>query len=274
MDHSRLGLVLRSCALLMALQLAQSLGFAADSASVSPAWDLAGPARFTGTLYEIGSHRQKVLYRLVRTSRHTGSAVQVERQFTTPDGKVAAVENIFYKSNQLVSYRMKEFQANLSGSIEIGPDPGHLGQSRIRIGYANGLIPPQGDWQTLAPNTRIDDDLYPFMLAHWDDLARGESVKFRFVSIEWQRTCNFKLWVKKPGKRRGGPRLCLVAVKPVGFFLSQMVDPLIFTVEEASPHLMLSYLGRTTPASRKGMPEKYLDAETVFDLDQITPAKP
>jgi hypothetical protein len=48
---------------------------------------------------------------------------------------------------------------------------------------------------------------------------------------------------------------------------------LIFTVEKAPPYLMLSYLGRTTPRAWNGDAWKYLDAETVFDLDQITPAK-
>jgi hypothetical protein len=199
--------------------------------------------------------------------------VRVERQFTTPDGKLAAVENVFYQSNQLVSYGMKEYQANLSGAIEIGPDPAQPGQSRIRIGYAKELVPAQGVWQPSAPNTLIDDDLYPFMLAHWDDLMRGESVKFHFVSIEWQRTFNFRL--VKTGESVVAGRTCEhIAMKPVGFFLSQVVNPLIFTVEKASPHLMLSYLGRTSPRVKQGDAWKYLDAETVFDLDQITPAQP
>jgi hypothetical protein len=266
-------LVLRCCVLLVAWQLAQSLGFAANASRTAPAWDVAGPARFSGTIYEMGSHRQTVLFRFARTARSSGAMVRVERQFTTPDGKLAAVENVFYQSNQLVSYNMKEFQANLSGSIEIGPDPAHAGQSRIRIGYAKGMVPSQGNWQPLAPNTLIDDDLYPFMLAHWDDLMRGESVKFCFISIEWQRTFNFRL--VKTGELILAGRTCeQIAMKPVGFFLSQVVNPLIFTVDKASPHMMRSYVGRTTPRFKKEDAWKYLDAETVFDLDQITPAKP
>jgi len=273
MDLSRLISILRWCVLFAALQWIQGLAFADNSDSFQKTWDLAGPARFTGTLYEIGSHRQKVLFRFVRLSRQTGSAVRVERRFTTPDETLAALESVFYQSNRLVSYEMKEFQANLSGSIEVGPDPDQKEQSQIRIGYAKGLVPPLGTWQPLVPPTLIDDDLYPFMLAHWDDLTRGESVKFRFVSIEWQRTCNFRL--VKTGECVVAGHACeQIAMKPVGFFLSQMVDPLIFIVEKASPHLMLSYLGRTTPRARKGDAWKYLDAETVFDLDQIMSAKP
>jgi len=256
--------------LLAVLQWAQSLGFADNAANLPKVWDVAGPARFTGTLYEMGSHRQKVLYRFVRTAARTGCAVRVERQFTTPDGKLAAVETVFYESNQLVSYGMKEFQANLSGSIEIGPEPAQAGQSRIRIGYAKALVPIQGAWQPLAPNTLIDDDLYPFMLAHWDDLMGGESVKFHFVSIEWQRTFNFRL-VKTGENVVAGHNCEQIAMKPVGFLLSQVVNPLVFTVEKAPPHLILSYLGRTTPRVRQGGAWKYLDAETVFDLDQIRP---
>lgn len=273
MIFSRRAALRRWCALLVVWQCAQRLVVADPAANWPKASEVAGPARFTGTLYAIGSHRQKMLYRFVRTAQRIGSAVRVQRQFTTPDGTVAAVENVFYESNQLVSYSLKEFQANLSGSIEIGPDPAQTGQSRIRIGYAKTLVPPQGDWQPLAANTLIDDDLYPFLLGHWDALMRGEPVKFRFVSIEWQRTFNFRL--VKTGENVVAGQTCeQIAMKPVGFFLSQVVNPLIFTVEKAPPHLMLSYLGRTTPRVQQGGAWKYLDAETVFDLDQIPPAKP
>jgi len=36
---------------------------------------------------------------------------------------------------------------------------------------------------------------------------------------------------------------------------------------------MLSYIGRTTPRVKKGDSWKYLDAETVFDLDDVVPEK-
>ncbi len=62
-------------------------------------------------------------------------------------------------------------------------------------------------------------------------------------------------------------------MKPNGFLLEKVVKPLIFTVEKAQPHLMLFYIGRTTPRVKKGDSWKYLDAETVFDLGSMVPGK-
>ena len=272
MLQSRLFSVLRCSFLLAAWQLISIAGFAQSSTNALAAMDVAGPARFTGTVYEMGSHRKKILYHFERTATCSGSNVQVKRQFTIPNGSLAAVENVFYQSNRLVSYQMKEFQANLSGAVQIKPGSTHPGQSSISIGYGQNLIPTMGDAQDLKPDTLIDDDLYPFLLVHWDDLMRGQEIKFRFVSIEWRRTFNFRLI--KTGETVVAGKTCeLIAMKPTGFMLEQVVNPLIFTVEAAAPHLMLSYLGRTTPRVKKGNSWKYLDAETVFDVDKMVPHK-
>jgi hypothetical protein len=140
------------------------------------------------------------------------------------------------------------------------------------VGYGKGLLPEQGELQTLKPDTLIDDNLYPFMLAHWDDLMQDETVKFRFVSIEWRRTFNFQLL--KTGEVVVDGKVCeLISMKPSGFMLEKMVNPLVFTVEKAAPHMMFSYIGRTTPRVKKGDSWKYLDAETVFDPDAMVPQK-
>jgi hypothetical protein len=272
MNFSRLIWLVRWLALLLVWHTFSDPALAAGPSNVAAAGDVAGPARIAGTLYEIGSNRHKILYYFVRTAHRNGSTVQVQRQFTAPDGTVAATETVLYQSNRLVAYEMKEFQANLSGSIRIERDPAKNGQSSILIGYAKSLVPTTGDPQALKPDTLIDDDLYPFMLVHWDELMRGDSVKFRFVSIEWQKTFNFRL-VKTGESVVGGHPCAIIEMKPNGFLLSQMVNPLVFTIEKAAPHMMLSYIGRTTPRVKKGDGWKYLDAETVFDLASMVPAK-
>ena len=272
MDFSRHFEIVRWIVLLLVWQTFSHSGLAADFSDIAAAGDVAGTARVTGTLYEIGSNRHTILYRFVRTAHRTGSTVRVQRQFTTPDGTVAAAETVLYQSNRLVAYEMKEFQANLSGSIRIEPDPAKRGQSNILIGYGKSLVPPRGDPQPLKPDTLIDDNLYPFMLVHWDELMRGESVKFRFVSIEWKRTFNFQL-VKTGESAVDGHPCEQITMKPSGLLLAQVVNPLVFTVEKAAPHMMLSYIGRTTPRVKKGDDWKYLDAETVFDLASMVPAK-
>jgi hypothetical protein len=102
------------------------------------------------------------------------------------------------------------------------------------------------------------------MMAHWDDLMRGEAVKFRFVSLEWQRTFEFRL-VKAGDSVQNGHPVVQIRMEPTGLFVAKLVNPLLFTVEKNGPHHILSYLGRTTPRIKKGNSWKYLDSETVFN---------
>jgi len=177
---------------------------------------------------------------------------------------VTAVEKVVYQSNLLVSYRMQEFQAQVSGAVRIAPDPKNPAQQQIFISYGPGLIPPRGKAQSLPPDTVFDDTLYPFMLAHWDQLMRGDTVKFRFVSFEWERTFAFCL-VKTAESAQNGRTIEQIKMEPANLLVAQLIDPLFFTVEKDAPHRLLSYVGRTTPRIRKGNSWKYLDAETVFD---------
>jgi len=268
MKQFSVSLILTACRfVLVALWLsALPAAFAADPAPPTPlaAYDYAEPKLFTGTLYETGSDRKKALYTFRRTATRSNSIVNVERQFFGTNGSVAALEKLVYQSNQLVSYRMQEFQAQVSGAVRIGPDPKNPAQQQIFISYGSGLIPPKGKAQNLPPDTVLDDTLYPFMMAHWDDLMRGDTVKFRFVSFEWERTFAFR-FVKAAESVRNGRPVEEIRMEPANVLVAHLIDPLVFTVEKDSPHHILSYTGRTTPRIRKGKAWKYLDAETVFD---------
>jgi len=227
-------------------------------------YDYAEPKLLTGTLYEIGSERKKILYTFRRTATRSGSTVHVERQFFRTNGSEAAVDKVVYQTNRLVSYQMQEFQARVSGAVRIAPDPKKPAQPQIFISYGPGLTPPKGDAQNLPPDTVFDDTVYPFMMAHWDALIHGDTVKFHFISFEWERTFMFR-FVKTAESERNGRTVELIRMEPVSIFIAPMVDPLIFIVEKDSPHHILSYIGRTTPRIQKGKSWKYLDAETVFD---------
>ena len=241
-------------------------GLAADTASpaTAAAYDYAEPKLLTGTLYAIGSERKTVLFTFRRTATRSNSVVDVERQFFATNGTLAAEEKVVYETNRLVSLQMREFQEKVSGAVQIEPDPKNPARQKIFISYARGLTPPKGDAQKLLPDTVIDDTLYPFLLAHWDDLMRGDAVKFRFVSLEWERTFEFR-FVKAAESSQNGRPVVQIRMEPTSRFVAKLVDPLIFTVEKNGSHRIRSYLGRTTPRIRKGRSWKYLDAETVFD---------
>jgi hypothetical protein len=243
-----------------------SAGLAADAAPPASleSFDYAEPKLFTGTLYEIGSGQKKMLHTFRRTATRSGSTVHVEREFLGTNGSVTAVEIVIYESGRLVSFQMQEFQAQVSGSIQIAPDPKNPQRQLLFIGYARGLNPPKGDAQNLQPDTLTDDTIYPFMMLHWDDLMRGDAVKFRFISLEHERTFLFRL-VKTGESVQKGRTVEQIRMEPTSLFVARFVNPLNFIVEKDSPHHILSYTGRTTPRVKKGKAWKYLDAETVFD---------
>ena len=241
-------------------------GFAADAALPASldAFDYAEPKTFTGTLYEIGSDRKKILYTFRRMAIGSNSAVHVEREYFGTNGSVAAVEKVVYESGRLVSFQMQEFQAQVSGAIQVAPDPKNPPRQQLFISYAKDLNPPKGEAQSLQPDTLTDDTVYPFMMVHWNELMRGDAVKFRFISLEWERTFMFRL-VKTGESVQAGRTVEQIRMEPTGVIVARLVNPLIFVVEKDSPHHILSYTGRTTPRIKKGKAWKYLDAETVFD---------
>ena len=234
------------------------------SPAASPVYDYAKPKLLTGILYAIGSDRKVILYTFRRTAVRSNSVVYVERQFLSTNGTVATVENVLYESNQLFSFEMQDFQARVSGAIRIEPDPKNPARQNIFISYAHGLHPPKGRARTLQPDTVIDDTLYPFMMTHWDDLMQGKTVRFHFVSLDWERTFEFDLMKTGDSVQNHQP-VAQITMKPASIFISRLVKPLIFTVQENNTRRILSYIGRTTPRVKKGNSWKYLDAETVFD---------
>jgi len=262
----RLGSISCRIALLAAWLCAVPAGFAADTTN-APApepYDFASPKLFTGTLYETGSDRKTVLYTFRRTAARSGSTVNVTRQFLATNGAVAAEEDVVYESGRLVTFQMQEFQAQVSGAVQIVPDPKDPARRKLVISYGHGLTPPKGEIQNLPADTLFDDTLYPFMMDHWDDLMRGDAVKFHFISLEHERTFEFRL-VKTAESEQDGRTVEQIRMEPVNIFVSHLVDPLVFSVEKGGAHRILSYTGRTTPRIKKGKSWKYLDAETVFD---------
>jgi hypothetical protein len=249
-------------------------GLAADTTNAlsAAAYDYASPALVTGTLYALGSDRKQILYTFRRTATRTGDTVNVIRQFLGTNGAVAAEEDVTYEAGRLATFQMQEFQAGVSGAIRVVPDPKHPGRQKLFISFGHSLTPPaKGDTQALPSDVVIDDTLYPFMMAHWDDLLRGDTVKFHFVSLERERTFEFR-FVKTGESVQAGRTVEQIKMEPVSKFVAAFVDPLWFTVQKDGAHRILSYTGRTTPRVQKGKAWKYLDAETVFDWPGRPPA--
>lgn len=229
--------------------------------------DLAHPSLVTGTLYEFGSNRKKVIFHFRRTATQVGDAIQVEQLFTLPDGSVACRERILYRANQLVTYDTEDLRADVRGSIVIGPDPKNPKRERVSLEQIQGQNPGAKilkGVEPLQPNTLISDTIYPFILGHWDELMNGSAVKFRLVSLDPPTTFAFKV-VKDSESTRSGQPVVVIKMELGNVILAHLMRPIYFTIEKAAPHRVFSYIGRTTPRDKVGGAWKFIDAEVVVD---------
>jgi len=225
------------------------------------------PVFLSGLIYARGADTNNILFRFQRTATRTGDTLNVRRDFTYPDGKLAAQERAIYEGNELVFYVLKELQIGAGGSAKIRHDRSKPGKGIIEFEYT-GEAGSRAKTHTedLPENALIGDMVGPFLVAHWDVLARGDKVKCRYLVVPRRETVGFT-FVKDKNTSYQGQGAILVRMEPSSRLLSALVDPLFFTIETNSPHRVWSYSGRTTPKIRSGNKWKDLDATTVFDWE-------
>jgi hypothetical protein len=226
---------------------------------------LAEPGLITGTLYEMGSHRAKEMFKFRRSATRDGANVRVEQLFSRPDGSVACREKIRYRNDQLVSYEIEDFGAGDRGSILIERDPKKPQQQRILMEHIRDQgAKIENSVEVLQPNTLISDTIYPFILAHWDELAQGAAVKFHLISLDPPDTYGFRVTKDAETTWEGRP-VTRIKMVPTNIIIARFIRPIYFLIEAAAPHRVFSYTGRTTPQNKVDGSWKFVEAEAVFD---------
>jgi hypothetical protein len=208
-----------------------------------------------------------VLFQYRRSAVRDGALIQVEQLFLSPDGATACREHIQYRNGQLVSYATEDLRAEARGVITIDADPKKPRKERVLLEQVQGrdsgakTIRGVENYQT---NMLICDTIYPFILAHWDEILHGTAVKFRLISLDPPTTFGFKVVKQSETTWRGRPVL-VVKMEPANLILSHLVHPIFFSIELAAPHRVFSYTGRITPRDKVGGAWKFVEAEAVFD---------
>ncbi len=248
--------------LLLIVCFVRGLAAGEDDRASSEPFDYANPPLLTGTIYAIGT--TNVLFTFRRSATRSGNTVRVERLFNLPNNQVAAVEHIVYESGRLDSYEMNDLQAGLSGTIKIDADADHPGRQKLIINYHHGAVAKRKSVEDLPKDLLIDDSIYPFILAHWDELMQGAPLKFSMVSLEREKT--FVLTLRKTNAVKPNSRpMVWLKMTPANRIVAHFVNPIYFRLEPDGPHRILEYIGRTVPRTKKGGSWNYLDADTVFD---------
>jgi hypothetical protein len=227
--------------------------------------DYEEPKLLTGTIYEMSSGTNKVLFTFKRTAARSNAAVHVVRDFLDPNGSLAAREIVVFERGQLVSIQLDERQTGAHGSSKVVVDGNDSAKQKLLFDWIAGAdAKKKSDSEALKADTLIGDMIPYFIVSHWNELARGDAVNFRFIAQSRLETVGFKLMKESDVIGRGQPAVRL-RMEPSSVIIRQLVHPLFFIVEKNGSHRVLEYIGRTTPKQRDGNKWKDLDARTVYD---------
>ena len=227
--------------------------------AAEPRIDFLNPKVFTGTIYSDASLKQ-VLFKFRRTATNSGSEIHVVRDFSLPNGKLAARERVVYEGSQLKSITLEEMQAGAKGVAEVQSVGG---ESKMNFDYTEGSAKKTGS-EKFFNEILTSDMVGPFIAAHFDEIAKGAVIKCRLISVSRAETVGFKFLKESETTWNGKPAM-VITLQPSSVIIAHLVDPLHFVVEKDGMHRVLQYTGRTTPSIEKNGKWEDLDAVTVFD---------
>jgi hypothetical protein len=251
----------------LACSYAANIRAADPKSSDGPKLKYEEPKSLTGEIFAKNPQPEKLLFKMKRTVTRSGRTLDVVRDYTYPDGKLAAREHVIYDGDALVSFELEETQTGAKGSSTIRRDPQNPAKGSVDFEYAKGPdsnAKPKLSSETLDKDTLVGDMVGPFLADHWQKLLRGEKVKCRYIVVPRRETVGF-VFVKESESSWRGRDVVIVRMEPSSRLLLALVDPLFFTLEKTRPHRVLQYVGRTTPKRESGVKWKDLDAVAVFD---------
>lgn len=220
------------------------------------------PVSLTGTIYDATG--TNVLFAFNRTATRAGTNLNVRREYTAPDGTLAARETVNYQGDKLVAYALDELQTGANGGATIRYDPLNPAAGKIEF---NSLVPTgklENAIESLRPDTLTSDMVGPFLSDHWTDLLNGREVKCRYLVVPRRETFGFTFTRQRETIWRGKPAV-VIRMEASSWVVGLNVDPLFFTMEKNGRHRVLQYTGRVTPKIKSKAGWKDLDAVTVFD---------
>lgn len=213
-----------------------------------------------GKIYQKDSNLQHLLFNFRRTASRVGNKIHVTRTYTHPDGRTAAVEKAIYDNHRLISYTLIEKQIAAHGRAEIHGDA-RAGSGKISFRYEK-----DGETYTnvedLEAATVVNDNIVPYLQAHWDELMQGGEVSLRYIVIPRTRTVGFNMIKSGETTWQGEPAV-IIKMIPSSWFISLVVDPVYFTVEKDNRQVV-KYEGRVTPKIEENGEWQDLDAVMVF----------
>ncbi len=191
-----------------------------------------------GTLYEVGSKRQNVLYHWKLFSTEDGSRRSTE--YVTPEGELAASEQVVLENGKLERYTVLEHNAGRKALVRRVED-------RIEFSYTkNGNTDTRSE--DYGDGLVVGQTLIPYIQSHWSRLMQGKDLEVRFGVFRRLRT----IWLKiqKDDEQEGdqGQRVML-KIRPRSLILAVFVKPIYLTFS-ADGRTVYNFIGRSIPLRR------------------------
>jgi hypothetical protein len=205
---------------------------------------------YSAELYEQKSNKTKKLY----TELIDESPTSVKVEIKDLDGKLVFSDETQLDGAKAKSYSIKHLQLNAVAKIEVV-------DKRVKFTKTLGQHTEQAE-EDLNDNLVVPGNFNSFILEHWAELQKGDSVKMRYAVWDRQETIGFL--VKKVGEENlEGTATTLIKLKPSSLVISALVDPLIFNYTMDGKRL-LKQNGRVDPKLLKEGRWTDLDAEVYF----------
>jgi hypothetical protein len=242
--------------------------FAADASQTNAAvLRYEEPKSLTARIYAKSPGPQTLLFNFKRLATRSGSKLNVLREYTYPDGRLAVRQHVAYEGDELVGFEVEELQNGARGNAKIRHDPASPAKGAVSFEYAKDTASgakPKTNEEPLRNDTLMDDMIGPFLALHWGMLLNGQPVKCRYISVPRRETVGFT-FTKDSESTWQGQKVIIVKMEATSFIIAALVDPVFFTVEKEGKHRILRYIGRTTPKIKTGSKWADLDAVTLFD---------
>ena len=180
---------------------------------------------------------------------------EMKAVFSDMAGQPAFTEEATLENGLLVKNIITQHQTGEKASIEVRD--GQIYFSRTNSGEKEKTASEKLKQPLLVPAAFAH-----FVKTHWESLAKGEALEFRFAV--WQRleTVGFQ-FKKVKDEGEGDNKVLVLKMKPTSFIISALVDPLTFRYAYKNQRI-ISYEGRVSPKIKKGDSFKDLDALVVY----------
>ena len=207
---------------------------------------------YSADLYEQKSNKSKKLF----TEQIDESSASLKIEIKDMDGNLVVSDETQLDGAKAKSYSVKQLQLKSEARIEVV-------DKRVKFTKTTGAHTEKAE-EDLGDNLVVPGNFNSFILEHWPELQKGDSVRMRYAV--WDRLETIGFVVKKVGEENlEGTPSTLIKLKPSSMVISALVDPLIFNYTMDGKRL-LKQNGRVDPKILKEGRWNDLDAEVYFNV--------